>query len=184
MLSLPSATARIPAFPFGPSRPIEERLGIFVFALFLLLAMTHGLWAQDFRAGDVEIARPWSRAAPEGAKVAAGYVVLKNQGSAADRLVAVTAEIARKAEIHEMAVDDKGVMTMRPLAGGLEIPPGREVGLEPGSVHIMFMGLERAPKQGETFKGTLTFEKAGAVDVEFSVDSMAHKQMDYNSHGG
>lgn len=169
MQSFTSAAARILPFPF---------------ALALLVAMTHDLRAQDFRAGDIEIARPWSRAAPEGAKVAGGYVVLKNQGPAADRLVAVTAEIARKTEIHEMAVDGKGVMTMRPLAEGLEIPAGGDVSLEPGGLHIMFMGLERTPKQGETFKGTLTFEKAGKVDVEFSVDSMAGKQAGHGSHGG
>lgn len=183
MQSFTSAPARIFAL-FKNSSFLEGRLGIFGFALALPFAMAHGLWAQDFRAGEIEIARPWSRAAPEGAKVAAGYVVLKNHGTAADRLVAATGDIARKTEIHEMAVDDKGVMTMRPLAGGLEVPPQGEVSLEPGGVHIMFMGIERAPKQGETFKGTLTFEKAGAIDVEFSVDSMAGNQADHGSHGG
>ena len=184
MQSFPSATARISAFPFETSKCLKGRLGIFGFALALPFAMAHGLWAQDFRAGEIEIARPWSRAAPEGAKVAAGYVVLKNHGPAADKLIAVTAEIARKAEIHEMAVDGKGVMTMRPLAGGLEIPSRGEARLEPGGVHIMFMGLERNPKQGETFKGTLTFEKAGAIDVEFSADSMTGNKAGHGSHGG
>lgn len=182
MQTLKSAATRIFVFPVRRSRFLDER--ILGFALALLVAMPHGLWAQDFRAGEIEIGRPWSRAVPEGAKVAAGYVVLKNHGPAADRLISATADIARKTEIHEMAVDDKGVMTMRPLADGLEVPPGGEVRLEPGSIHIMFMGLERRPKQGETFSGTLTFEKAGEIGVEFSVDSMAGNQAGHGSHGG
>ena len=104
--------------------------------------------------------------------MAAGYLVISNEGSTSDRLVSATGEIAGKTEIHEMAVDANGVMTMRPLADGLEIPAGGEVKLEPGSFHIMFMDLKRGAKEGETFKGTLTFEKAGTVNVEFSVDAM------------
>ncbi|MEP9375044.1 copper chaperone PCu(A)C [Mesorhizobium sp. KR1-2] len=151
--------------------------------------MTHVLWAHEFKAGDIEIIHPWSRAAPEGAKVAAGYLVLKNNGSSPDRLISVTAEIAGKTEIHEMAVDAKGVMTMRPVAGGIEVPAGGEVELKPGSFHIMFMDLKKLPKQGETFAGTLTFEKAGTVNVRYSVEGMnggtGHDSHDnHGSNGG
>lgn len=170
-------------------RSVEERLGIICFSLFLLFAMTHVLWAHEFKAGDIEIVHPWSRTTPQGAKVAAGYLVLKNNGSSPDRLVSVTAEIAGKAEIHEMAVDANGVMTMRPLTGGLEVPAGGEVELKPGSFHIMFMDLKKAPKQGESFAGTLTFEKAGTVNVHYSVEGMNggsnHDGHDnHESHGG
>ncbi|TIS46982.1 MAG: copper chaperone PCu(A)C, partial [Mesorhizobium sp.] len=37
---------------------------------------------------------------------------------------------------------------------------------------LMFVGLKRQPKQGETFPATLTFEKAGSVTVEFAVEGM------------
>jgi periplasmic copper chaperone A len=175
--------ARAVAYPFNRSRSLEERLGILAFALALLFAMSHSLWAHEFKAGDIEIVHPWSRAIPAGAKVAAGYLTLKNDGSAADRLVSVTSEIAGKSEIHEMAVDANGVMTMRPVPNGVEIPAGGEVDLKPGSYHIMFMDLKQAPKQGESFKGTLTFEKAGTVDVEFSVGDMGGEN-DHSGHGG
>ena len=35
-------------------------------------------------------------------------------------------------------------MTMRPVAGGLEIRPGETIEFEPGGYHVMFMGLKRA----------------------------------------
>lgn len=166
-------------------RSVEERLGIICFSLFLLFAMTHVLWAHEFKAGDIEIIHPWSRATPEGAKVAAGYLVLKNNGSSPDRLIAATGEIAGKTEIHEMAVDANGVMTMRPLTAGLEVPAGGEVELKPGSFHIMFMDLKKGAKQGETFAGTLTFEKAGTVNVDYSVEGMngGSDHDNHDSHG-
>lgn len=126
-------------------------------------------WAHGFTLGNLEIGHPWSRATLPGAKVAVGYLTVKNNGAEADRLIGIESPISGKAEIHEMAVKD-GVMTMRPLAGGLEIPAGGEVKLESGSFHIMFIGLKEPAVEGVKFPGTLTFEKAGKVDVEFVVD--------------
>ncbi|MEQ1943133.1 copper chaperone PCu(A)C [Mesorhizobium sp. VNQ89] len=145
------------------------------------LFLSAGASAHGFAVGDMEIGHPWSRATLPGAKVAAGYATLKNIGTEPDRLIGVTAEIAGKGEIHEMAVTD-GVMTMRPLKDGLEIPAGAEVKLEPGSYHIMFMDLKAPAVEGERFKGTMTFEKAGTIEVEFAVDKPGGD--DHSSHGG
>lgn len=175
-------------FSFAPVarlRSFEERLGIAVFALLFLIASSHALFAHGFKVGDIEIHHPWSRATPAGAKVAAGYLSLENKGATADRLISATAEIAGKTEIHEMAVDSAGVMTMRPLAAGIEIPAGATVKLEPGSFHIMFMDAKRSTTEGESFAGTLTFEKAGTVNVEFVVEAMGGEpEHDHTKHGG
>lgn len=121
-------------------------------------------------AGDISIEKPWSRATPSGAPVGAGYVTLKNTGSAADKLVSATADVAGKVEIHEMSMDN-GVMKMRAV-NGLEIPAGKSVELKPGGYHIMFMQLKQPLKAGDAVKGVLTFEKAGAVPVEYKVEAM------------
>lgn len=127
--------------------------------------------ANDYTTGPLRIEQPWTRATPAGAKVAGGYVTVTNTGTAPDRLTGGSSEIAGKVEIHEMAVNN-GVMTMRGLPEGLEIKPGAKAELKPGGLHIMFMDLKRQLKEGETVKGTLTFEKAGPVAVEFSVQSV------------
>ena len=121
-------------------------------------------------AGDITLAHPWSRATPAGAQVGAGYVTLENSGSTADRLVSATADAADHAEIHEMAMNN-GVMQMRPVKE-LEIPAGKRVELRPGGYHIMFMGLNHQLKAGDAVKGSLTFEKAGTMPVEFKVEAM------------
>ena len=131
----------------------------------------HFAFAHEFKVGDIEIEHPWSRATPAGAKVAGGYFTIVNKGSAPDRLLSISSDISEKAELHEMGVKD-GIMTMRPVSGGLEVPAGAKVALAPGGYHLMFIGLKRQPKQGEKFAATLTFEKAGTVRVEFAVEGM------------
>jgi copper(I)-binding protein len=154
----------------------------------LLLVTGQPSFAHDYKIGDLELRHPWSRETPQGAKVAAGYVKIINHGSEADRLIGVTGAIGGRGEVHEMLVDDKGVMTMRPLTEGVEIPAGGEVELKPGAYHIMFLDLTDAKKKGERFAGSLTFEKAGTVEVEFAVDAIGGAKADdhsgHGNHGG
>ncbi len=93
-----------------------------VLASIALLGATGETFALDFKAGSIEVVQPWSRATPANAKVAGGYVVIRNHGSAPDRLVSATVEVAGRAGIHEMTMKD-GVMSMRPLADGVAIRP-------------------------------------------------------------
>src|SRR5271165_2073484 len=136
-------------------------------ACLLALATTVAA-TQEFKAGSIEVDNPWSRATPKGATVAAGYLTIKNTGTAPDRLVGGTSPAAGKVEVHEMSMD-KGVMKMRPVSGGLEIKPGETVELKPGSFHIMMTGLKQQIENGKPFKASLKFEKAGPVEVEFTV---------------
>jgi copper(I)-binding protein len=64
------------------------------------------------------------------------------------------------------------VMKMRELAQGLEIKPGEKVEFKPGSYHVMFMGLKQQLTQGQHFKATLQFEKAGKVDIDFAIEGL------------
>ena len=161
-------------------KPAASRsiLATAVLGLAALLFASQLAVAHDYKLGDLSIDHPFSRATPPAAKVAVGYLTIRNASSAPDRLVAATAEISETAELHEMAVTD-GVMTMRPIEG-LEIPAGGEAKLESGSQHLMFVGLKRPLKQGEKFAATLTFEKAGAISVEFAVEAMGGG----HDHGG
>ena len=134
-----------------------------------ILSLSAGVAAaQEFKAGPLEIDHAWSRATPKGAKVAAGYLTIKNTGTAPDRLVSGTTPAAGKFEIHEMSME-KGVMKMRPVPEGVEIKPGETVELKPSSFHIMMMDLKQPIERGKPFKASLMFEKAGPVEVEFTV---------------
>ena len=143
-----------------------------VFASALLLALiATGAQAHDYVAGSIAIDHPWTRATPKNAPVAGGYLKITNTGTAPDRLTGGSVEVAKRFEIHEMKMDG-GVMKMRELTDGLDIAPGATVELKPGSYHIMMMNLSRPLTKGEKVKGSLTFEKAGKVDVEFAVEAI------------
>ena len=128
-------------------------------------------FAQNYTVSSLRIDHPWSRATPRGAAIGAGYLLIENKGNITDRLVSVMAEIAGRTEIHDMKVES-GVMKMRPLAQGIEIAPGANAILAPGGYHLMFLDLKQPLVQGQRFKATLVFEKAGAVEVEFAVEAM------------
>ena len=141
-----------------------------VFAAILAIS-ANAASARDYNVGSLEIKQPWVRATPKGAAVAGGYMTITNKGTAADRLVSFSSPAAGKFEIHEMRMNN-GVMQMRPLPDGLEIKPGETVEFKPGSYHLMFTNLTRPLTEGERVKGTLVFEKAGTVEVEYTVESI------------
>jgi copper(I)-binding protein len=135
-----------------------------------ILAITT-VHARDYKVGSLDIADPWSRATPKGASVAAGYMKISNTGTAPDRLISGSSDVAPTFEVHEMTME-RGVAKMRPIKGGLEIKPGETVELKPGSFHVMFVGLKKPLASGDHIKGTLVFEKAGTLNVEFDVREM------------
>jgi hypothetical protein len=124
--------------------------------------------ADDVKAGDLLITQAWTRATPGGAKIGGGFLSIENKGSSPDKLVGVSADVAGKVEVHEMATDG-GVMKMRPVEGGLTIDPGKTVKLAPGGLHLMMMDLKSPLKQGDKLPVTLQFEKAGKVQVTLDV---------------
>ena len=127
--------------------------------------------ADEVKAGDLVISQAWSRATPNGAKIGGGYLTIENKGATPDRLTGVSADIAGKVEVHEMAMNN-GVMTMRPLDNGLAIDPGKTVKLAPGGYHLMMFDLKSPLKQGDKLPVTLQFEKAGKVTVSLDVQGI------------
>jgi copper(I)-binding protein len=142
------------------------RHSLFTFALALALSAAPAL-AQEFRAGDIVVEKPWARATPKGAEVGSGYLAIQNKGATPDRLTGGTADFGA-VEIHQMS-SVNGVSQMRELKDGLSIPANGSVAFSPGGYHLMFTHLTHPLTKGESVKATLNFERAGAVEVEFNV---------------
>jgi periplasmic copper chaperone A len=155
----------------GPMAMHNGLLGLLT-ASALALCSSAGA-AKDYKIGALEIKNPWISMTPKGAPVAGGYVTIINSGTAPDRLIGGSSPLASRFEIHRMTMD-QGVMRMRPVTGGLEIKPGETVELKPGSLHLMFVGLKQPVERGRNIKGTLVFEKAGSVEIEYSVEAWSH----------
>jgi periplasmic copper chaperone A len=127
--------------------------------------------ADEVTIGNLVITQAWSRATPGGAQVAGGYLTIENKGSLPDRLLSGSTDAARKVEIHEIAME-KGIMTMRPIEGGLFIEAGKALKFEPGGRHLMFIGLAAPFREGEQISVSLAFESAGKVTVPFAVQGI------------
>ncbi|MDP9942077.1 copper(I)-binding protein [Pseudomonas sp. 3400] len=140
--------------------------------------------AHEYEVGQLHIDHPWSREMPPVAPTAAAYFVVHNKGSEADRLLAVSSPVAGKAELHEHVHAD-GVMKMQQVQD-VAIPAGGEVKFEPMGYHVMLFDLKQQAKDGERFPLTLTFEKAGKVEVDVAVQQDApagHDHGDAHDHG-
>jgi len=122
------------------------------------------------KIGDLEVTDAFTKAMLPGQPVGGGYFSIKNTGKADDTLVSITSPVAGTVEMHEMAMQGE-VMRMRKLDGGIAIPAGKTVELTPGGLHLMFMKVTEPFKAGGTVKATLTFEKAGKMDITLPIEA-------------
>lgn len=131
--------------------------------------------ARDYALRDLRIEHPYAIATPPGARTGGAYFTIHNNGAGADRLVHVSSPVAKSAEVHSMTMDGS-VMRMRAVPA-LDIPAGGSVTLRPGGYHVMLMGLAHPLTAGGSVSLTLTFEKAGTIDVVADVaDAQGHSR--------
>jgi len=140
--------------------------------------------ATDYKIGSLEIIAPWSRASPKGASTAIGYMTIKNNGATPDRLIGGSADFADALQLHSMTMEGD-VSKMRELKS-VDIDPNQTIEFKPGGSHVMFVGLKHSLSQGEHAKGTLIFEHAGTVQIEYDVQGIGAQsgpqQMEQMSH--
>ena len=134
----------------------------------LHLADAHGSAGHHYTVGDITVSAPWARASAGMARAGAAFMTIQNTG-AGDRLIAASADVSARVELHTHMLSADGVMQMRQVEGGIDVDADAETLLEPGGLHVMFMGLQAPFQQGESFPLTLTFENAGDVTVEVEV---------------
>ena len=124
--------------------------------------------SRDTKVGALRLTGAWVRPTPPGAPAGAGYVTITNTGARPDRLLGGSSPAVERVEVHEMKLAE-GIMRMRPVAGGILVPPGQAVQLAPGGYHIMLIGPKKPFVAGETVPVTLRFDRAGAVRVLLNV---------------
>jgi periplasmic copper chaperone A len=100
------------------------------------------------------------------------YLSIMNHGAVEDRLLMISTSSASGADVHE-TTKDGDVMKMRALETALTIPAQTTIEMKPGGLHIMLTGLKGPLKTGETVGVVLSFEKAGIVNVDVPVGSVA-----------
>lgn len=122
--------------------------------------------APVFKIGPITVDRPWTRATT--VRTGAAYMTLKLAGTAPDRLVKASSPDSETVELHTMAMDG-GVARMREVPA-IEVKPGAPTQLKPGGLHLMLVGLKRPLREGESIRLSLTFERAGTIEVDATVE--------------
>ena len=136
---------------------------------FLMCAIvTSFSFAESIKFNGLIISNLWIKEPIGNHSMTSGYLTIKNTNSYDERLIAITSNIAKKSEIHEMIVHNN-IMKMNVLNDGLKIPANSIVYLKPGSYHVMFMKLYKKLKIMSTHKINLNFEKAGQLNIDFPV---------------
>jgi periplasmic copper chaperone A len=118
----------------------------------------------------IEVTDAWSRATPPGAKVAAGYLLMRNKAAAADKLVAASSPMAARVETH--VTEKQGeVLRMREVKG-YDVPAKGSFELKPSGAHLMLVDIKRPFKAGEKIPLVLRFEKAGEIKTDLEVRAL------------
>ncbi|WP_339546657.1 copper chaperone PCu(A)C [Pseudomonas sp. RA_35y_Pfl2_P32] len=138
--------------------------------------------AHEYKAGELDIAHPWSQELPPNAPTVAAYFVIHNTGKTADRLLSVSSPISGKAELHEHLMQ-KDLMKMQQVPS-VEIPAGGTITFAPMAYHVMLMELQDRSllSDGKRFPLTLHFEKAGNLTVDVAVQKQPPAGTDTHQH--
>jgi copper(I)-binding protein len=131
-----------------------------------MLATVLALAAGAVSAQTVDVKDAWARASVPGQSATGAFMTLTAKDGA--KLVSVASPVAGVAEVHEMKVEG-GVMKMRAVQGGLDLPAGKAVALKPGAFHVMLMDLKQPLVKGSTVAMTLVFKDAKGQESKLDV---------------
>jgi periplasmic copper chaperone A len=151
-----------------------HRRCLLVSSTFVLFCAVAGLLAPSALAhgheqGNLAVRHPWTRATAPGAKVAAGYMEIRNSGTLVDRVIGASSPVAERVELHVMKLDGD-VMRMREVSA-FDVPARQRLELRPGSSHLMLVGIRKPLVKGERVPLTLRFERAGELQLELEVQA-------------
>ncbi|ATD65179.1 copper chaperone PCu(A)C [Neisseria weixii] len=138
--------------------------------------------ATSASAAGIQVKDAWARATVEGMHISGAFMTIHNDNAKQDFLIGGSSEVADRVEVHTH-INDNGVMRMREVKGGVPLPSKANTELKPGSYHIMFMGLKRALKDGETIPVTLKFKNEKAQTINVPVKTAPMPAADKHNHG-
>ena len=114
-----------------------------------------------------EISDAYSPAAPAGGT--AGLFFSMTGQTAPDTLIGAAYLGAEIVEVHETVEGDDGMREMREVEGGIAIPAGETVALEPGAYHVMLVNLAETTAEGDSIDVSLEFARSGSVPVRVPI---------------
>ena len=126
-------------------------------------------------ASSVDVIKPYARAVPPGQENSAMFMMLKNKSARPVSLISAQSSAADVVELHTHTMAN-GVMQMRQVSE-INIPANDHVSLQPGSFHIMLIGLKKQLKEGDKVSVKLHFSSGEMAIVEMPVKAVQMMKM-------
>ncbi len=175
--------ARLSIHPEAEGKEIvRAKIALVVLALLLL---TSTALAQQAAPPDLLIYNLWVRptapALADGATpeppipgtVTGAYMTIENTGSTDYHLVSASDDFTEMTQLHQMTMDDKGVMRMS-MVDQVDIPAGQTVTLaSTGGYHVMLMNVTHDLYPGDAVALTLTFADSSGATFDVPVAALA-----------
>mgnify|MGYP001816023834 CR=1 FL=1 len=140
---------------------IIKRVALVTFSTVSMVAL-----ALPASAGSIIIERAWAEWEDNGADI---FLTVRNTGDSKDVLYAVKTKIARQAKLEALSeADDRAGRNQTVLS--FDIEPGQTLELSEDGPHVELRGVRRRLKEGDTFRATFYFEKAGPVFADVTVE--------------
>ena len=149
-----------------------------VMAAAAVCAMALPAWAEGITVND-----PYARASAMMSTSGAAFMMIKNETGQDDHLIGAASPVAEVVQLHTHKEDENGVMRMIHVEEGFALPKDGMIAMQRGGHHVMFMGISEPFEQGDMIPLTLTFEKAGDVQVEVPVDLERKPGQGMMNHG-
>jgi copper(I)-binding protein len=156
------------AAPPPASGKAARLIGYGILAIAMLLIVAGAAVAHEYTGKGVTVTHPWARATPGGATIGSAYLEVKAERGKGDRLIGARSPAAGTVELHNHIMEG-GIAKMRRV-DAIAVPGGKSVVLRPSGYHLMLTDLKAPLKEGDLVKITLVFEKAGAIDLEATVE--------------
>jgi copper(I)-binding protein len=146
----------------------QRKIGLLIGSLMLLVLLLASCASSS--GPEITIENAWGRPSPKVATAGAFYMLIKNDGGEADKLVAGESPACGVVELHESYMTEEGAMGMRPVeGGGIEVPAGGQAELKMGGLHIMCIDKLEDFTVGAVLPLTLSFEKSGDITIDIEI---------------
>lgn len=116
---------------------------------------------------DLSVNNPWIRQAPPGITVMAGYMVVKNNTSRPQILVAASSSSFKSLSMHRNIVQNG--MTAMEHVSQIKIAPNTSLEFTPGGNHLMLMNPQRTLHVGDRVDITLEFRGGLRLPVSYEI---------------
>jgi periplasmic copper chaperone A len=136
----------------------------------LTLGLSVAASAHEYTSKGVTVAHPWARATPGASKVGVAFLELKADAGVVDKLIGGKTDVAGVVELHTHIMENN-IAKMRRV-DAVPLQPGGSVVFKPSGLHLMLMDLKVPLKEGDLIKITLTFEKAGDIEIDAGVEKL------------